>query len=281
MTRLTRFFSSRFQPARSSASRSRRQVNEAGWDDYARTWDSTRDRGQIPDLSADRATEVEYLGDEWSLMEDSAFPYGVDIRSVKEFADYIDARLLTAHLPARDDLRIMEIGPGGGRLTKLLLPHARQFYAVDISKAMLQRLQRRFLDQTKIVPIVTDGTHIGGIPTGSLDAAVSFDAFVHMEPWEVFRYLEIIHTLLREGGVGIVHFSDVETAIGFRLFRSQVPSVVKTGIDCATFSVMSKGIMERFLKELGFDIVTITNDVIPRDAVAVFRRNGSAAGVGV
>jgi hypothetical protein len=80
-----------------------------------------------------------------------------------------------------------------------------------------------------------------------------------------------------EGGLGIVHFSDIETSIGFELFRSQVPAVVRRGVDFATFSVMSKSIMARFLNELGFEIVVITNDVVPRDAVAVFRRKRSIA----
>jgi SAM-dependent methyltransferase len=171
-------------------------------------------------------------------------------------------------------LTVLEIGPGGGRITALLLPRARQLYAVDISAAMLQRLQQRFHADPRIVLVLTDGTHIDGIPADSLDVAVSFDAFVHFEPWEIFRYLELVRGLLREGGLGIVHFSDVETPIGFALFRSQVSAVVRRGVDFATFSVMSKGIMARFLEELGFEIIVITNGVVPRDAVAVFRRPG-------
>jgi hypothetical protein len=144
---------------------------------------------------------------------------------------------------------------------------------------MLQHLQRRFPGDARITPIVTDRTHIGGVAAASLDVAVSFDAFVHMEPWEIFRYLEIIQTLLRPGGVGLVHFADVETPTGFELFRSQVPAVVRAGFDFATFSVMSKGIMAKFLNELGLEIVTITNDIIPRDAVAVFRRHSDSTDI--
>jgi hypothetical protein len=41
---------------------------------------------------------------------------------------------------------------------------------------------------------------------------------------------------------------------------------------------MSKSIMRRFLEELGFEIITITNEIIPRDAVAVFRRRRGEGG---
>jgi hypothetical protein len=140
---------------------------------------------------------------------------------------------------------------------------------------MLQRLEERFASSAKLNPLLTDGVSVEGIAQGTLDAVVSFDAFVHMEPWDIFRYLEISRPLLKPGGVGIIHFSDVETPIGFALFRSQVPSVVSSGMHFATFSVMSKTIMRTFLTQLEFEIVQITNDVIPRDAVAVFRKPGT------
>ena len=105
-----------------------------------------------------------------------------------------------------------------------------------------------------------------------------FDAFVHLEPWEIFRYLEIARTLLREGGIGIVHFSDVETPIGFRLFQSQVPGVVERGVDFANvLRDEQKHHAPGFSNELGFEIVTITNEIMPRDAVAVFRRKRGIA----
>ena len=62
---------------------------------------------------------------------------------------------------------------------------------------------RRFAGDSRIAPVLTDGTHISGIPAGSLDAVITFDAFMHLEPWEICGYLEIGQTLLREGGVGI------------------------------------------------------------------------------
>lgn len=249
--------------------RPRRAVNRAGWDAYARAWDAMKARRDIPDLPAARAADVEQLGDEWSLMGDEVFSYGVAARSAKAFGEYLDARLFAPHLGT--DLRIMEIGPGGGRVTKLLLPRARVLYAVDISAAMLQRLRARFAKEPRIVPLLIDGTTIDGIAPASLDAVISFDAFVHLDPWEIYRYLEIIHRLLRPGGTGIIHFADVETPIGFELFRAQVPSVVQQGVDCATFSVMTKAIMKQFLLQLGFDIVSLSNDALRRDAVAVFR----------
>ena len=99
---------------------------------------------------------------------------------------------------------------------------------------------RRFAGDSRIAPVLTDGTHISGIPAGSLDPVVTFDAFMHLEPWEICGYPEIGQTLLRAGGIGIVHFLDVETPIGFRLFQLQLPGVVERGVGFVTFSVMSE-----------------------------------------
>ena len=255
--------------------RNRGEANRVGWDRYARGWDFMKKRAEIPGLKPTHCGGVQHIGDEWSLMEDTEFPYGLGVQSVDEFLDYIDENLLCPYLPSGNDLNIMEIGPGGGRITQLLLPRCKKLYAVDISREMLRSLQRRFKDEAKIKYILTDGAEITQVPIDSLDAVVTFDAFVHLEPWEIFRYLELTKRLFKRKGVGIIHFPDVETTIGFQLFRSQVSSVLKRGASFDTFSVMSKGIMQKFLNELGFEIISMTNDIVPRDAVAIFGQGGT------
>lgn len=251
---------------------SRRHVNREGWDGYARKWNAMKDHGRIPGLRSDDCGTVQSLGDEWSLMEDTKFPYGVGTHSAEEFLDYVAQNLLDPYLPAGNDLNVMEIGPGGGRITQLLLPRCRTHYAVDISSEMLRRLRSRFQSETKMIPILTDGIQITGVPQNALDAMVSFDAFVHLEHWEIFRYLEITRTLLKNSGIGVVHFADVETPIGFRAFRSQVARALEIGVDYGMFPLMNKSVMCKFLQELDFEILSVTNGIIPRDAVAIFRK---------
>jgi len=252
--------------------RSRRSVNREGWDRYARSWDHMKAKGAIPDLDPTQANRLEFLGDEWSLMGDGELGYGMSFESAPDLVRYLRDEVFAVHLPAGNDLRILELGPGGGRVTEILLSRCRTLYAVDISAEMLQRLRARFPSTPALECITTDGLAITGIPPNSLDAAVSFDTMVHLEPHEIFRYLEILRGLLRDGGRGVLHFGDVETELGCKLFRSQVDAVLRQGADCGTFSVMSKSIMKKFLEELDFEVETITNNLLPRDAVAVFRR---------
>jgi len=229
-------------------------------------------KGAIPDLDPTQAQRLEFLGDEWSLMGDGELGYGVRFQSAGELVRYLRDEVFAVHLPAGNDLRILELGPGGGRVTEILLSRCRTLYAVDISAEMLGRLRARFPNAPALECVTTDGLSITGIPPNSLDAVVSFDTMVHLEPHEIFRYLEIVRGLLREGGRSVLHFGDVETELGFKLFRSQVDAVLQQGVDCGTFSVMSKSIMRKFLEELDFEVETITNSLLPRDAIAVFRR---------
>ncbi len=248
-------------------------LNRAGWDDYARQWEQRRASLQLPDVSADDHADVGHLGDEWSLMERSAFPYGIGPMSPAQFREYVRRELLDAFLPPGDDLRMVEIGPGGGRLTELLLPRASRIYAVDISSEMLTRLSQRFVESDKLQYVLSDGLTISEVPSGTVDVAISFDCFVHIEPWETLNYLRTLHTLLRPGGVAIIHAPDIETPIGFELFHAQLAETRRGGErPYWGFGPLCKSMLRTFIEGSGFRVHTITNDVFPRDQVAVFSR---------
>lgn len=251
----------------------RHEINKIGWGEYAKEWNHNKAELQIPGLLPHDHKEVSLLGDEWNVMSKTIkFPYGIDRFPNNSFQQYIDDNLITKYLPEGDNLHVMEIGPGGGRITKLLLKRCSKIYAVDISEEMLLHLKNNFNDTPILSCILSDGKNIPGIAANTLDCIISFDAFVHMEPFEIFNYLEKSKKLLKSGGIGIVHFSDIETSIGFKQFKNEVSSKLNNGTYFYHFSSMCKTIMGTFLQNLGYDIITITNDVIPRDAVAVFRK---------
>lgn len=53
---------------------------------------------------------VQSLGDEWPLMENTKFPYGVGTHTAEDSLRYIEQNLLEPYLPSGTNLDIMEIG---------------------------------------------------------------------------------------------------------------------------------------------------------------------------
>jgi SAM-dependent methyltransferase len=85
---------------------------------------------------------------------------------------------------------IVEIGSGGGRWTQYLLPFATRLKVVELNPESFDHLRRRFSDQIeKLEFVVTTGSEMGGVPTGSIDLVFTFDVFVHLEPEVIGGYL--------------------------------------------------------------------------------------------
>ncbi|HEX3666328.1 MAG TPA: class I SAM-dependent methyltransferase [Rhizomicrobium sp.] len=100
----------------------------------------------------------------------------------------------------------LEIGPGGGRWTRYLLP-VRRLYAVDHYPELLAELRRNF-PQSHIVPVLNNGTDFPGVPAKSVDFVFSFGVFVHLDAAIIRSYLENLHMVIRPRAQLVVHYSD-------------------------------------------------------------------------
>jgi len=238
----------------------------AGWNRYARRWDRVRCE-ILP------GQQVQFLGDEWTV-EDPAqagSSYGLPAETVQRFAEYLSGELLDRYLPARAE-QGLEIGPGGGRLTSLLIPRTRLLHLSDAAPAMLKRLEQRFAEHDNLRFHRSDGMTLPALTAASLDYVIAFDVFVHFEPRLVFWYLRQIARLLKPGGTGIIHYANVLTEGGWRQFERHLQSNVKQRTFFAAFGTMCPELMTRFLSALELEVVSSDVGLIPRDAIAVFRK---------
>src|SRR5687768_6016361 len=115
-------------PAVTSVSEEPRML-ATGWEQYARTWAPDGAR-VVP------GARIEYLGDEWTAEDVSdgrGTTYGLAADDVHDFESYLERQLLAPHLPIVAD-EGLEIGPGGGRITKLLVPRTRLLHVADTSE---------------------------------------------------------------------------------------------------------------------------------------------------
>lgn len=242
------------------------QMIADGWDRYAKEWQPDK----FPVLPGHR---VQYLGDEWTAEDANAGGtiYGLTPDIIANFDAYISKHLLDPYLPhgAEEGL---EIGPGGGRLTALLVPRTRLLHLAEPSEAMIRHLRQRFAGVSNLRYYHTNGMTLPALPPESLDYVITFDVFVHFEPRLVYWYLRQIMHLLKPSGMGVIHYANVLTPIGWQQFEMDLELNVQHRTSFAAFGVMCPQLMTRFLKSLELEVISADIEVIPRDAIAVFRK---------
>jgi len=261
-----RFVGRLWKSAHQEEALSEPQMIVSGWDTYAKQWK--------PDASlVEDGFKVEHLGDEWTgeVATKSSTTYGLDREVTRHFDQYLSTRLLDPYIPpgAADGL---EIGPGGGRLTALLLQRARTLHLVEPSEAMLDLLHSRFRKEKHLRYYHTDGRTLPPLAEPSLDFVISLDVFVHFEPRLTYWYLRQISRLLKPGGTCVIHYGNVLTSIGWKQFQLDLESNIERRAIFGAFGVMCPALMDAFLRSLGFQVVSLDIGLIPRDAVAVFRK---------
>lgn len=142
------------------------------------------------------------LGEEWT--ESEAWK-----------AAFVDEVLLPTVPPGG---RVLEIGPGGGRWSDILVPRAEHAILVDVTPKALELCRTRFGAREDVELVLSHGSDLPGV-----DRRVwSFDVFVHVAPVDQAGYLSEIARVLRPGGVAAVHHADgrnrgrVPSAVGWR-----------------------------------------------------------------
>jgi hypothetical protein len=90
----------------------------------------------------------------------------------------------------------------------------------------------------------------------------------------VYWYLRQVESFLRPGGTGILNYANVLTPIGWHTFESGLADNVQRRTDPVAFGAMCPQLMVKFLEELRLEVVSADLGLIPRDAVAVFRKPG-------
>lgn len=220
-----------------------------GWDRWAK-WYSGR--------------EGEYLGDEWNDPQEM----GLEVAQ-NEIPSYLFENVFGPFI--QTPAVLLEIGPGGGRFTELLLPHCKRLIAADTSPHMLKLLRSRFGEHAQIEYMLLDGKRFTTIADGSVDAAFSYDVFIHLQHWDIYNYLVELKRVLKPGGKALIHHAHTFSALGWRQFCREVPVSIGRHKAYNTFSVMTPDLMKGFVERADLKLLDCLTDVIPRDCVSLLQ----------
>ena len=105
--------------------------------------------------------------------------------------------------------RVVDIGCGVGRLTRVISGRARDVRAIDVSPRMLEHARSHNAHLPNVTWIEGDGVSLAGIETASADACVSHVVFQHIpDPEITLGYVREIGRVLRPGGWAAFQVSD-------------------------------------------------------------------------
>lgn len=104
---------------------------------------------------------------------------------------------------------VLEIAPGHGRWSGVLIANSGFCTLVDLSANCLVHCRKRFSSEPNVEYFLTTGTSLPRYCTSQIDFVWSFDSFVHMAPEIVSSYLAEIARVLRPGGLAILHHANI------------------------------------------------------------------------
>jgi ubiquinone/menaquinone biosynthesis C-methylase UbiE len=164
---------------------------------------------------------------------------GEEWNASPEWKQWLIDDVLARWIPA--DAVVLEVGPGAGRWSEFLVKRASRLVLVDVSERPLELCRERFKDDSRVQYILSSGSDLPGVEDNSIEAAWSFDVFVHVSPRDQMAYLDEIARVLTPGGTAVVHHSDGRN-------RGQLPS--RHGWR----SPMSRGIFAALAAERGLQV---------------------------
>jgi SAM-dependent methyltransferase len=149
------------------------------------------------------------------------------------------------------DFRVaLELAPGAGRNTERLARIAGELHAVDMNEYAMGKLRSRFAAFTGPCRMhfhVNSGSDLRMIPSHSVTSIYSWDAMVHFEKSIVRDYIREFSRVLKPGGYGFVHHSNLGSAAHANAMDN--PS---------WRSNMSKELFVQYGRECGLEIVRQT-----------------------
>ena len=226
------------QPKIKADARDNLAYNEALWDWYADKWGDEQFRAEQlthEGREGGEAGELVRLGEEWGRLDDA-------VQVIEEW--------ILPHVGP--DSVVGEIGTGGGRVATRVAPHVGQFHCFDVSRNMLGLVDKELRDLGVVA-------HLHHLPEpvlpahleSSLDLLYSFDVFVHIDLHVQWRYVQELARVLKPGGKGFLHTSDLTSRGGWERFAEQphyrvegfyfmTPQAVRTLIERAGLRIVAE-----------------------------------------
>lgn len=219
------------------------------------------------DAYAQERRSKKRVGDAWSRPA----RIGMDVERPEDVVPHLDREVFTPFIGTTEVL--LEIGPGAGRFTNVLLPKVtKKLIAVDSSPTMIDLLKERFEGESKLETHLTDGRGFADVPDASVDTVFSYGVFVHLQHWDIYNYLTETARVLKPGGKALIQHSNTFSELGWAEFLREVPRQLNRHKLYLSFIVNSPELMTEFVKRAGLEVEDTLTEIASRDCITLIRK---------
>ena len=181
--------------------------------------------------------------------------------------------MVAAHVG--EDASALEIGCGGGRITRLIAPSVRHLVAADVSQVLLDEARTNLAAVDNVRFIQTAGFTLSEFPDASFDAVYSHDVFVQFELNETLAMLDSARRVLRGRGICVVSFVTIDRPAWSKRQLEVVRAAARLGRFGRTVRrPYTAAQIEALYRAAGFDVIdtryaSLDDDADPAHFVAV------------
>jgi ubiquinone/menaquinone biosynthesis C-methylase UbiE len=153
----------------------------------------------------------------------------------------------------REDMLLVDVGCGTGRLAYQLAQRGHKFYAgFDIVLSAAEHA-RQLCNKPDWTFGVTKGIHID-IPDGSVDMACFFSVFTHISHEHTYLYLKEMSRSLKTGGTVVFTFLEFAIPSHWTMFEAAVRNFQA---ETEPIVFLDRQALASFARYLNFDVVSI------------------------
>ncbi len=153
-------------------------------------------------ISGERKIIAEYHADYMNeYFDDAESQDNLDVFWSKDSAFYKLFKKLNTEI-------VVELACGRGRHVPHYLNNSSRITLVDILEKNIDICRQRFKDEEKISYYINNGYDLSEIPSESQTALFTYDAMVHFEMFDIYKYLKETYRILKKGGRALFHHSN-------------------------------------------------------------------------
>ncbi len=109
-----------------------------------------------------------------------------------------------------DFSHVLELAPGHGRITEILLSEAQSVTAIDVNSENIQFCRERFGDNPKLKLAENNGVTLEMVEDETISFVFCFDSMVHFDSDVVRAYLREFYRIMNHGATCFLHHSNLD-----------------------------------------------------------------------